>query len=214
MNPAPLNDGLFNGALGKIISPAWRKWFADLAGYLAISSGVATVTATAPVASTGGTNPVISMPVSTDLASGYLSATDHQQLPSAAEKAALAGTGTPSGLNRYATADHDHIAGDGALITEGAISLVNVVTNDVSITKHGFAPIAPNVATQYLNGVGAWSTPPTTAPGGADTQVQFNDSGVFGGSAKFVFNKTTGDVTVDGKVFAKNIPTALIYLGL
>tara|TARA_Y100000004_G_scaffold195105_1_gene261339 strand:- start:12366 stop:16946 length:4581 start_codon:yes stop_codon:yes gene_type:complete len=32
-------------------------------------------------------------------------------------------------------------------------------------------------------------------PGGSDTQVQFNDGGNFGGSAKFTFNSTTGLVT-------------------
>jgi hypothetical protein len=32
-------------------------------------------------------------------------------------------------------------------------------------------------------------------PGGADTQIQFNDGGTFGGSAKFVINKSTGALT-------------------
>ena len=33
-------------------------------------------------------------------------------------------------------------------------------------------------------------------PGGSDTQVQYNDGGVFGGSSAFTFNKTTGRVAV------------------
>jgi hypothetical protein len=33
-------------------------------------------------------------------------------------------------------------------------------------------------------------------PGGANTQVQFNDSGAFGGSAGFTFDKTTNNVTI------------------
>jgi hypothetical protein len=33
-------------------------------------------------------------------------------------------------------------------------------------------------------------------PGGSDTQVQFNDGGVFGGDAGLTFNKTTGRLTV------------------
>jgi hypothetical protein len=32
-------------------------------------------------------------------------------------------------------------------------------TNNVSAAKHGFVPKAPAVATQYLDGTGAWSTP-------------------------------------------------------
>lgn len=34
-------------------------------------------------------------------------------------------------------------------------------------------------------------------PGGADTQVQFNDGGSFGGNSGFTFNKTTGALTLD-----------------
>lgn len=37
-------------------------------------------------------------------------------------------------------------------------------------------------------------------PGGSDTQVQFNDGGVFGGSSKFTFNKTTGAAGIAGPV--------------
>jgi hypothetical protein len=39
-----------------------------------------------------------------------------------------------------------------------------------------------------------------TSPGGSDTQVQFNDSGSFGGDAGLTFNKTTNDLTVSGDV--------------
>lgn len=42
------------------------------------------------------------------------------------------------------------------------------------------------------------------APGGANTQIQFNDAGVFGGNAGFTFDKTTGNV---------NMPADLIVAG-
>lgn len=42
---------------------------------------------------------------------------------------------------------------------ESDLSLTNITTNDVSITKHGFAPLAPNDATKYLDGTGAYSVP-------------------------------------------------------
>jgi len=35
-------------------------------------------------------------------------------------------------------------------------------------------------------------------PGGADTQVQYNDGGVFGGSAGFTFNDATNALTITG----------------
>lgn len=41
-----------------------------------------------------------------------------------------------------------------------------------------------------------------TTPGGSNTQVQFNDSGVFGGDAGLVFNKTTNALTVGGLLTA------------
>lgn len=54
-------------------------------------------------------------------------------------------------------------------ITEADLALSDVTTGDVSITEHGFAPKSPGVATEYLDGTGAYSTPsssPTGAAGG------------------------------------------------
>jgi hypothetical protein len=45
-------------------------------GYYGASAAVTSVTATSPVASTGGTTPVISMPAATTSVSGYLTSTD------------------------------------------------------------------------------------------------------------------------------------------
>lgn len=53
---------------------------------------------------------------------------------------------------------HDHSGGDGAAIVEAAITLADNSTNDVSITKHGFCPKAPNDTTKYLRGDGTWAT--------------------------------------------------------
>jgi hypothetical protein len=44
-------------------------------------------------------------------------------------------------------------------VTESKIGLSDVTTDNVSITKHGFAPKAPNDATKFLDGTGAFSTP-------------------------------------------------------
>lgn len=41
-----------------------------------------------------------------------------------------------------------------------------------------------------------------TSPGGSNTQVQFNDSGVFGGDSGLTFNKTTNALTVGGLLTA------------
>lgn len=47
-----------------------------------------------------------------------------------------------------------------------------------------------------------------TPPGGADTNVQFNDGGVFGGSGNLTFNKTTNALTISGYQVYSNIGTA------
>ena len=39
-----------------------------------------------------------------------------------------------------------------------------------------------------------------SSPGGSDTQVQFNDGGVFGGDAGFTYNKTTDSATIVGSL--------------
>ncbi len=43
--------------------------------------------------------------------------------------------------------------------------------------------------------------------GGANTQVQFNDAGAFGGNSSFTFNKTTGVLVVTGNITGGNLTT-------
>ena len=50
-------------------------------------------------------------------------------------------------------------------LPEGGLTLADNTTNNVSTTKHGLVPKAPNVATQYLDGTGAYSTPAGTGAG-------------------------------------------------
>lgn len=51
--------------------------------------------------------------------------------------------------------------------SDATLVMSDITTNDVSTSKHGFAPKAPNDATKYLDGTGAYSTPsaPASAPG-------------------------------------------------
>ena len=44
-------------------------------------------------------------------------------------------------------------------VQEDNITLADVTTDNVSTTKHGFAPKAPNDGTKFLDGTGAYSTP-------------------------------------------------------
>ena len=45
-----------------------------------------------------------------------------------------------------------------ALVTDANLTTTDVTTNNVSTSKHGFAPKAPNDATQFLDGTGAYDT--------------------------------------------------------
>jgi len=55
-------------------------------------------------------------------------------------------------------------------VTDANLSTSDITTNDVSTTKHGFAPKLPNDATKYLDGTGNYSTP---AGGGGGDILQF-----------------------------------------
>lgn len=54
-------------------------------------------------------------------------------------------------------------------VVEADITLADNTTNNVSITAHGFAPKAPNDATKYLDGTGAYSVPAGGGGGGSQT---------------------------------------------
>lgn len=80
-------------------------------------------------------------------------------------------SGTSSGTN---TGDQmialtSHVTGSGTgtiattiangVVTEAMQTLADNTTHDVSTTKHGYAPKAPNDTTKFLNGAGAWAVP-------------------------------------------------------
>jgi hypothetical protein len=64
------------------------------------------------------------------------------------------------------------------------------------------------IAINSRDGILFYSTPSgvvtsfTTGPSGLNTEIQFNDGGSVGGSEKLTFNKTTGQLTVNGTVRA------------
>lgn len=68
-------------------------------------------------------------------------------------------------------------------------------TNGQVLTTDGTGNLAWQTNTSNGNGV----------PGGSNTQVQFNDGGVFGGSPFFTFNKSTTTLNVAGDFTANSI---------
>lgn len=63
------------------------------------------------------------------------------------------------GTNTHAQIDsHISSTSNPHSTSDANLSTSDVTTNDVSITKHGFAPKAPNDATKFLDGTGAYDT--------------------------------------------------------
>lgn len=70
-----------------------------------------------------------------------------------------------------------------AVVTDALLSTSDITTNNVSTTKHGFAPKAPNDATKFLNGVGAWAVPSGGGSGYTVEIITGGDATDAGGSS-------------------------------
>lgn len=85
-------------------------------------------------------------------------------------------------------------------VAEGDLNLSDVTTANVSTSKHGFAPKAPNDATKYLDGTGAYSVPAGGGSGGLGL-LTWNVAGTLTtqtGVAQLPIPKaaTIGDITI------------------
>lgn len=67
-------------------------------------------------------------------------------------------------------------------------------------------PLAVNGSNQLTFNGSILSTGGATPPGGSNTQVQFNDSGAFGGDSGFTYNKSTKEITAAGQ-FVSTVST-------
>lgn len=81
-----------------------------------------------------------------------------------------------------------------------------------------FGGTGPGTAGHVLTSNGAASAPtfqaaPSSPPGGADTQVQYNDGGAFGGDAGLVFNETTNALTVGGDLLTSGAQAGVSTTG-
>lgn len=103
-------------------------------------------------------------------------------------------------------------------LPEVGLTLADNTTNDVGITKHGFAPKLPNDATKFLNGVGAWAVPPTTSPSGSSGDIQTNNgAGGFGSitpaSGISTFLATPSSANLRSAITDESGTGALIFAG-
>ncbi len=82
-----------------------------------------------------------------------------------------------------------------AVVKQSAVTTAQGIAD--ALTSYGLIP------SSTISGGGG-------TPGGSDTQVQFNDSGSFGGDAGLLFNKTTNYLTVSGGLNSATTQSAII----
>lgn len=90
---------------------------------------------------------------------------------------------------------------------ETDLTFTDVTTNNVSTSKHGFAPKAPNDATKFLDGTGAYSVP---ASGSVKIMAStlFEASGRFGGIGLGTETYNTSGLEIDTTALAGTVAGA------
>lgn len=104
-----------------------------------------------------------------------------------------------------------HATGTGTSTIAGtlAVNLLNITGSGTSTFTNGIQLSGGCFRDPAGNCVGGGSG----TPGGADTQVQFNDAGSFGGDAGLVYNKTTDVLTVSSVVMNSTTATSSVGTG-
>ena len=128
---------------------------------------------------------------------------------------------TATGISITGNIDTTNNINGGNFTSTGAIfSSGNITAGNVSTV--GLISVAGNIYTgniltngyYYANGAVFAGGGGGGTPGGANTDIQFNDNGAFGGTAGFVFNKTTNAVSTTGlfsatgNIYGGNVSTA------
>jgi hypothetical protein len=76
------------------------------------------------------------------------------------------------------------------------LSVGKLVSANFTSAAQGLVPASGGGTANFLRADGTFAAPPTTAPAGATTQIQFNNAGAFGASANFTYATATNTFTV------------------
>jgi len=187
---------------------------------------------------TGVTNTLITSPAAAGLAGGAAGDLPYQSAPSTTTFLTAAATGrvlvsgaTPSwsttptfvGTNITGTATALNIGGNAAglsatlVATSGGTAQTTYATGDTlyASAANTLSKLAVGTAGQVLTvagGIPSWATAPTQVAG-ANTQVQFNNSGAFGASANLTFAANLLNVTGTLGVSGISTLTGAVTLG-
>jgi len=154
----------------------------SLGGSISVGT-VTSVTATAPVASTGGTTPVISMPAATTSVSGYLTSTDwntfnnKSNATASYSRTAFTATASQTTFSVTYTVGYVEVFLNGVLLNASDYT----ATNGTTVVLAVGATLGAIV--EFI----AYNTVATGSVAGSNTQVQYNNGGAFGASSGFTF---------------------------
>lgn len=164
-----------------IVSEGSGNW--RVVGYFPISGGggggtVTSVTATAPLASSGGSTPDISIPQANGTTDGFLDSADWTTF-NGKQDVLSAGTGISIASNTVTNTAPDQVVA----LTAG--------------TGIGVTGTYPNFTIS--------NTSPGTMPGGADTQIQYNNGGTaFGGVSDLTWDDINNVLTINTPRFGQS----------
>jgi hypothetical protein len=154
------------------------------------SSGgtVTSVTGTAPVVSSGGNTPAISMPAATTSVDGYLTSTDWNTFNNK-------GSGTVTSVSATAPITSSGGATPNLAMPASTTSVNGYLTSTDWTTfnnKQATLVSGTNIKTINSNSIlGSGDLTIAASAAGSTTQVQYNNAGAFGASASFTFASST-----------------------